>query len=271
MAISKRLPLNSPVGLHGSARGIWVADAASQSMRCFDPADAREVGQITLPEVPVSLTAVEDFVAVAFRSGQIAAFDLKTGAQIWNRAAGSAAHLKAGAHHIWAAEIGGDSFLAIDRSGWVRRFSAEGWSAFAPYEDGICWLSRDGMVAAQNYTEDNVRTTSLGTADGAGGMTACSNAVWLSAPQSLLLVEPRSMEVRSRLDAPEGPVPHLVCDDGKLAGGLNGVFVLNPMADARVHSLAIRPSSPLRGLGAAASKIWALESAEPLVHIADFI
>ncbi len=102
-------------------------------------------------------------------------------------------------------------------------------------------------------------------------MAVCANALWLSVEKRLMLVDQRTLAAKTFLDAPEGPVPHLICEDAKLIGGLNGVFVLNPMADARVHALPIETRSPLRGIAATASKVWALESAQPVVHIADLI
>jgi hypothetical protein len=61
-----------------------------------------------------------------------------------------------------------------------------------------------------------------------------------------------------------------MCKDGKLAGGSGTIFVLNPMTDMAIHTIGVQAQSPLRGIAATATKIWALESAGPLVHIADF-
>jgi hypothetical protein len=42
------------------------------------------------------------------------------------------------------------------------------------------------------------------------------------------------------------------------------------MTDMAIHTIGVQAQSPLRGIAATATKIWALESAGPLAHIADF-
>ena len=127
-------------------------------------------------------------------------------------------------------------------------------------------LSPEGVLEAPDG-----RTVSIREAVGAGAVTACANAVWISVQKGLLLIDQHELKHRATVDAPEGPVPHLICADGKIVGGHHGVFVLNPMTDHRAHPLPVQPKSPLSAIAANSAVVWALESAEPIVHITDLL
>jgi len=135
-----------------------------------------------------------------------------------------------------------------------------------PDPSGGYRLSPDGVLSAPDG-----RTLTIPEAAGAGAVAVCANGVWISVKDALLLINPYEMTHRATLAAPEGPVPHLLCADGKLVGGLHGVFVLNPMTDHRVHALPVQPKSPLAAIAANSAAVWALESAEPVVHITDLL
>ena len=272
MTKTVRLSLASPVALQGTERGIWIADRDSRSLVCFAAADGKQVRQISLAESPVALAAAEGFIAAGLASGAVVAFDAETGAELWKRTVGpGAVQLKGGPDRIWAAEREGGVLVSFDRAGAGSRVQAAHVQAFAALPGGVVWLSRDGVLAAHNVLESSPRTLPLGQGATAGGLAACANAVWVSIEKALLLVDQYEFQLRSTLAAPEGPVPHLICADGKLVGGLNGVFVLNPMTDARVHPLPVQPASPLSGIAATSELVWALESAQPVVHITQLL
>jgi hypothetical protein len=266
MTKTTRLPLASPVAMQGTARGIWVADRDSRSLVSFAAADATQVRTISLAEAPVAMAAAEGFVATALASGNVVAFETATGTEVWRRSLG-ATQLKSGTNHIWVVVHDGDALVSFDRSGAGSRVRAENVREFAALPDGVVWLSDDGVLIAHNVLESSPRTLLLPEGVTASGLAACANAVWVSIDKGLLLVDQYEFQLRSTLAAPEGPVPHLLCSDGKLVGGLNGVFVLNPMTDARVHLLPVQPQSQLAGIAASAEVAWALESAQPVVHI----
>ena len=98
-------------------------------------------------------------------------------------------------------------------------------------------------------------------------MAACANALWLSVEGALLLLASDSLEVRATLRAPEGPVPHLICFEGRLFGGSHGVFALEPAADAEVRVLLAKLPTPLRALAVSGTHLWALEAADSVLHI----
>jgi hypothetical protein len=218
----------------------------------------------------VAVACAKDFVAVGLGSGTVVALDPETGAEIWRRSLG-AMRLKSGPDCIWASERDKDELVSFDRSGASTRVRAENVRDFAALPTGVVWLSRDGVLAAHNVLESSPRTLPLPQGVTAGALAACANAVWVSIENGLLLVDQYEFQLRSKLSAPEGPVPHLLCSDGKLVGGWNGVFVLNPIADARVHPLPVEPQSPLTGIAATADVVWCLESAQPVVHITQLL
>jgi outer membrane protein assembly factor BamB len=262
-----RLAVASPVAMQGTERGIWIADADSHSLVCLTAAEGKQVAEISLEGAPVSMATAGGMVAAGLASGTVVAFDGESGAELWRRPGPAGARLKGEGNYIWAGA--GDSLAWFDRSGAGGRTAASGMRAFAPGADGVFWLSRDGVLSAYSVAGSGTRTLALPAASGGGAMAACANAIWVSVNNGLLLVEQYAMELRTTLAAPEGPVPHLICADGKLIGGLIGVFVLNPMTDARVHPLAVKPESPLRAIAANSSMVWALESARPVVHITE--
>jgi hypothetical protein len=270
MTKTVRLPLASPVAMQGTERSIWVADRDSRSLVSFAAADATQLRKISLGEAPVAMACAKDFVAAGLASGSVVGFDAETGAEIWRRSL-AAMQLRSGPDCIWAAERDRDELVSFDRSGASTRVRAENVQAFAALPTGVMWLSRDGVLAGHNVLERSPRTLPLPQGVTAGALAACANAVWVSIENGLLLVDQYEFQLRSKLTAPEGPVPHLLCADGKLIGGLNGVFVLNPITDARVHPLPVQPQSPLTGIAANADLIWCLESAQPVVHITQLL
>jgi hypothetical protein len=267
MTKTLRLSLASPVAMQGTERGIWIADRDSHSLVCLTADEGKQVAQVLMDGPPVAMAAAEGMVAAGLASGLVIAFDDVTGAELWRRPAPPGAQLKGNAKHIWAGA--GGALAWFDRTGSGGRIVASGMRAFAPGSEGVFCLSSDGVLSAYSVADSRTRTLALPAAAGGGAMAACANGIWVSVTNALLLVEQYALEVRATLAAPEGPVPHLICADGKLAGGLNGVFVLNPLTDARVHPLAVKPESPLSALAANSSMVWALESARPVVHITE--
>jgi outer membrane protein assembly factor BamB len=271
MADAVRLPIAEPVALEGGRQWMWVADRPTQSLKAFRAEDAGAVRSLQLPGPPVTLAGADGFICAGLASGNIVAIEEDSGRELWqNSAFRGAMHMRSGGELVWATEPDGGSLLAFDRSGPVARVPAEGLLAFAPANGQVLWLSKDGVLVACDMTGKATKTEVLPQPFAAGATVCCANALWFSVTNGLLMIDLLSLQTRSVLTAPEGPVPHLICRDGKLAGGSSTVFVLNPMTDMSVHALGVRPQSPLRGIAATATKVWALESADPVVHIADF-
>lgn len=265
------LPLKSPVAITAIQRRIWIADQEPPSLASFDPASGQMLSRIALDDRPVAASATADFVSAGMSSGVVAAFDPSTGKQVWRRAVSSGSlQLKPTRDRLWAWDRQAGAFLAFDFSGAVSRLVAQAATLFTPGADGVYWLSAAGMLGFRPRVQGDGLTAQLPSGiEGAGAMVVCANALWLSVPDALLLLDLRSLELRARVAAPEGPVAHLICDDVRLFGGSRGVFLLDPRADAEIHPLPLTLQSPLRGLAVASQKLWVLESAEPLVHILD--
>ena len=271
MSKTLRLPLKQPVAITGANGRIWIADEESQSLASFEPASGELLSRMVLDDKPVALSAAGGFVVVGTASGTLLAIDPDAGRKLWRGAASSGdLQLVAGRQHVWAWDRRASTLMAFDLSGVASRFEARGFTAFAPSRDGVYWLSAGGVLGFRQRAEGEGFTAHLPSDVGpVGAMVVCANALWLSVPRGLLLLDMRSGELRARIDAPESSAPYLICDDGRLFGGSRGAFVLDPAADAKVRALPIAPQSPLRGLAVAANKLWALESAEPVAHIID--
>jgi hypothetical protein len=266
-----RLPLAEPVALEGSRQWIWVVDRPSHSLTAFRAEDAGPVRSLPLPEPPVALAACGGLLCVGLASGSIIAFEEESGSELWRNAAFHRdMQMRSGGELIWASEPDGGALLAFDRSGLVTRVPTEGLRAFAPAKNQVFWLSKDNVLVASDLSGKTTRTEPLPQPFEAGAMVCCANALWFSGARHLLMIDLVSLQTRTSLAVPDGPVLHLICKEGKLAGGSNTIFVLNPMTDISIHKIGVRAQSPLRGIAATATKLWALESAEPIVHIADF-
>ena len=266
-----RLPLKRPVAITAMNGRIWIADEESQSIVGFDPANGEVLSRMALDDKPVAISAAAGFLAVGMASGALLACDPSAGKKLWQGTISSGElRLMPARERSWAWDRQASTLTAFDRSGIVSRLDAQGIIACAPSDDGVYWLSASGVLGFRPLAEGEGFTAHPPSGVGpTGAMVVCANALWLSAPAGLVLLDMRSLELRARLDAPESSVPHLICSDGRLFGGSRGVFVFDPAADAKVRALPLASQSPLRGLAVAADKLWALESAEPIVHIVD--
>ena len=266
---TERLPLKGPVAMAGGPQGIWVADDDSRSVALFDPDSARMASQVSLRDTPVTVAATAEFVGVALRAGDVSCFDAESGKELWQRSASSGdVQLKASRDRLWAWDRRASAFIAWDRAGTASRIEAEGVTAFAPDGDGIYWLSRTGIIGYRQRTRDKTVTMELPEyATRVGAMAVCAHALWLSVEGALVLVSQHPLEARATLRAPEGPVPHLICFEGRLFGGSYGVFALEPAADAEVRVLLARLQTPLRALAVSGTRLWALETGDSVVHI----
>jgi outer membrane protein assembly factor BamB len=269
MSETLRLPLRNPVAMTGARRRIWIADEDSSSLAVFDPASGHLVLQIGLDDKPVAASAAAGFVVAGTASAVVTAYDPNTGQELWRRAASSGdLELKPSHDYVWVWDRQASSLISFDLSGNASRLDARGAIMFTPAPNGIYWLSANGTLGFRSQDQRDSLTTQLPPGVlSIGAMVVCANVLWLSIPDALLLFDLRSLELRATLKAPEGPVSHLICDNGRLFGGSRGVFLLDPAADANAHSLPITLQSPLRGLAVAGENLWALESTEPLVHI----
>jgi hypothetical protein len=270
MAETLQLSLSRPVAITAAGGRIWIADNASASLAGFDPRSARLAVQIALAGRPVALAAGSEFVAAGLDNGLIAAYEPATGKELWRGAAGSAnLRLKAAGERLWAWDREAATLAAFGVSGAVAaRLDTPGIAAFAPVPGGVAWLTAGGSLCSYSLMGDADGAAELPSGSGPfGDLLACANALWLSAPGTLVLIDLRNLAWRVTLPAPEGPVSHLACADGRLFGGERSLFVLDPAADARARPLLADLLSPLLGLAATQERLWALERAGAVVHI----
>jgi hypothetical protein len=253
----------------GAREGIWIVDAASKSAALFDAASASISRRIEVPGAPIGISTTNELVAVALENGDVVTFGARDLEPRWHRAAGSNdLQLKASRDRVWAWDRGASVFLMWDAAGVSERFDATGATAFAPTDTGVYWLSAAGLVAFNAHAGKSFTARLPNHVLPAGAMVACANSLWISIDGGLLLTSLDSGEPRATLSAPEGPVPHLVCFHGRVfGGGVRAVFAIEPAADNNARSLAVSLRSPLLGLGVSGTHLWALESAEPIVHV----
>src|SRR5262249_35352998 len=156
---------------------------------------------------------------------------------------------------------GSGVLLRCTRDGVENQLRAHGVE-FAPGRDAVSCRSVDGTITTCDPAGHEAPAIRLPEdARPTGAIVVCANESGVSVPAGVLVVSRCAREVKSRLAAPEGPVPHLICDgSGRLFGGSRGVFTLDPAADARVRPVTVPLASPVRGLAAAGIRLWVLES-----------
>ena len=269
-----RLKLKSPVALAASTRDIWIADAGAPALARFDPAGGEPTRAIALPAAPTALAGAGSLIVAGLATGALVAFDGEPGTELWremdDRDRGDWL-LRAAGDAIWAWKRESGELLRCTRSGVEARLRMEGQS-FAPGRDVVYCLSADGLITTHDATGSRGASVRLpGDAQPTGATVVCANAFWVSVPDALVLVNARSLEVKAKLAAPEGPVAHLICDGQQLFGGSRGVFTLDPAVDGRVRPVAVTLGSAVGGLAAARSRLWVLESAAPIVHLIDVL
>lgn len=264
-----QLTSHAPLAIAGTDAGVWLAERTSSTLLRLAAIDAHRETSATLDEVPVALAASRNLLAVATAEGAVRALDPASGQERWRNASDAVTRALRVYRDQVCSALEGPS-LQCHRAGQAsRRFSTPDLAAFTLADDGVFWLSargtltrtdRDGSVLARLQLPDDARPS--------GAMTICANALWISAPQSLLLVNPMTFTHNATLAAPEGPIALLAGDlNGRLYGGERGVFVFDPAADALVRSTSVRAASPLCGLTVSGVTVWALESGPPVVHI----
>ena len=270
--MSKLAPLGLTGALSMTAGGgsVWIADTASKSAVRYDPASARVAGKIGLESAPLDITWAGGILAFALEGGGVAAHDAASGRPLWRAATAAAGSLRlsSGPDCIWAWEPGGVKAWAFDLGGGVVRYTLWPIASLAAVSSAAYILGADGRLGYQEAGQPLSDAEPLKARSSSwGAMAACANALWVSAANSLILVDRRTLAIRATLAAPEGPVPHLVCDDGRLMGGLHSAFLFDPAADGKVRPLDVHSRSSWRAIAATSSCLWLLETGEASVQI----
>lgn len=261
------LPLERPVGIAGSRRGIWLADAASRTIVRCDAASARVALRIPLDDEPTALAVSGELVAVAVASDRIVAFAESDGRMAWARA-GAGARLAASRDRVWTWNRGSSDLAAWDHAGVRQPVEAPEIAEVAPATGGVYWLSVEGRLGFRSLAGTEARSGTLPLeATSPGSIVVCAGSLWVSVAQALLLVDMRTLAVRVSLPAPDGPVRHTVCHENRLFGGARTVFAVEPAADEAVRELVVPLASPVSGLAASGTHLWVLEQERTGAHI----
>jgi hypothetical protein len=207
---------------------------------------------------------------VALRNGSVLAYNIATRDIAFRRSVASAhVRLQSGGERLYAATAGDTSgLIQLAPDSGLSRLEAPGIATFAPGALGVYWISADDTLRFSHQGATQAVDLPIRFANRTGAMVVCANSLWVSVTDALVLISATTLEIRSELAAPEGPVRHLICDGGqRIIGGTRGVFVLDPSVDDDVRRIDLDSASELQALVAAGDRIWALESAEPTVHI----
>jgi hypothetical protein len=248
-----------------------VLAAASDGMRVWCAAGGRliayEPGGSPLLEAPqppglLALAAAGALVAAALEPGIVAWLDPDDGTERLRHPVGGDLLVAAGGDSVWALDRRSQRAWRLTDVGVLTEpVSVAGVDQFVPQGNRLWWTSRE-----DTFLRGGLRPVDLGVgADTRGGMTVCAGSVWISVRGGLLRVGAWDAEQGLPLEAPEGPVRHLTCAGGILAGGSGrqGLFVLDPSIDAGVRHLPVDIGGELDFLVASHSVIWAVPAGRP--------
>ncbi len=262
------LDLETPVAAIGKAGQVWFADGASNSVVRYDAQTGSRLENLELDVTPVDLAIVSDAIAIASQNGLVLWHSINTGREIYRVSISSAnLALKADNKVLWVLDREHSKLVAFDYTNKIREIKTGSVKDFAVGRGKVYWLSYEGAITCHDSNAGVQDETKALTTDQTGSISYCANSLWISVTDGLMMASVLSLEAGNILPAPEGPVPHLICNDGAIIGGKQGLFVLDPSTDNNIYPVDISLRSELCALVGADNCIWALESDEPLVHI----
>ncbi|RVX40536.1 hypothetical protein EDD27_2947 [Nonomuraea polychroma] len=155
---------------------------------------------------------------------------------------------------------GGGEIWAV-AGGQARRLTGPGRLAEPVELTGLDSCAVEGERLWWTSTRDTLlrggpREIDLGPRE-RGGMAVCAGSLWISVRGGLLRVSAWSGEPRRLVEAPDGPVPFLVCANGVLAGGGRDLFALAPAGGAALRVIKLGLRAPVALVIAAGKHIWA--------------
>jgi hypothetical protein len=238
---------------------VWCA--AGGRLVAFEPTGSPLL-EAPEPAGLLALAAVHDVVVAALEPGIVTWLDPDAGTERLRRPVGGDLVVAAGGDSVWALDRRSQrAWRLTDMGVLAEPVSLAGVDQFAPEGNRLWWTARHDTLL-----RGGARPVDLGVgADARGGMTVCAGSVWISVSDGLLRVGAWAAELGPPLEAPEGPVRHLACAGGILAGGSGrqGLFVLDPSIDAGVRHLPVDLGGELDFLVASHSVMWAIPAGRP--------
>jgi hypothetical protein len=243
----------APVAAAADGETVWCV--AEGRLLSFEAAGS-PLDDVPAPSGLGSLAAADGTLAAALSPGVVTWLDPREGVVRTQLPVGGELEVLSGGGTVWA----------FDRSrGRARRLAGVGTlgepvtlagaDRAAPDGERIWWTSSE-----DTFLHGGDRQVDLGVGPGErGGLVACGGSIWVSVAQALLRVGAWAAELGPPFAAPEGPVQHLVCAGGILAGGSGrrGLFALDPSIDADVRHLDVDLGGELGHLVATRSIVWA--------------
>jgi hypothetical protein len=261
------LALPGPV-YAAASDGATVWCAAAGRLLAYEP-DGAVLLEAPEPAGLRALAAAPGVVVAVVEPGIVAWLDPGTGGERLRRPLGGELTVVAGGNAVWALDrASGRAWRQADVGVLTEPVRLGDVDWLAPQGDRLWWTSRHDSLL-----RGGTRPVDLGVGpEGRGGMTVCAGSVWVSVRGALLRVGAWAAELGPPVEAPEGPVPHLACGGGVLAGGSgrHGLFLLDPSIDAGVRHLDIDLGGELDFLVATRSIAWAIPAGRAEARLVAF-
>jgi hypothetical protein len=231
---------------------VWVA--AGDTLAAFEP-DGTEALRRPSPGL-ASLAPAPEGVVAARGHGVVLWFD-GAGKEVAQRPVGSAVALLGAADGAYCVDATSGRAWAVAGAGTLGPPVAVPGVAGATVARGaIWWTSHHDTVL-----RGNGREVDLGVP--AAAIAGCAGSVWASVDATLLRVGAWGGDISPPLAAPFGPAL-LSCGDGRLVGAsADGVFVLDPSADAGVRALDVEIGEAPAIVVATRTAAWLFSAARP--------
>jgi hypothetical protein len=266
--VQKRTIVELPdrsVAAAGGGDTVWCA--AGGRLLAFTEDGTRRL-DVPLADRVTALAAGPALLVAVLASGAIVWLDAQRGGVLIERPIGGAPTLVSGGGAVWA----------IDRStsrAW--RLGERGTLGPPRAIPGVDHVAADGdrlwwTTTTATALHDFERTVDLDlSARDSGAMAVCAGSVWISVPGGLARVGAWAAEKGMTVTAPFGPAPFLTCAGGVLVGAsAQGVFVLDPSADADARTLDVDTNGDIGALVAVGRTAWifsALRAEAQLVSV----
>jgi len=252
-----RLPAPAQAAAGGTAT-VWCA--AGDQLLSFDQFG---VPRLTHPLSDVrSLATVGETVAAVIGERSLAWINGETGEIKRQEELAGRSFLASGGGAIWVIESDtGSARRVIGPGKTSKSISVRDVGGVASDGDQLWWFS-----TRERFVREEQHVIALNqTINGPAAMTLCSGSVWLGVGGGLLSISAWNGQTRPMLPIPVGDASHLTCGAGILVGGSSeGLFVLDPSADADVRRLDAAVPGQLGHLVATRFVAWAFSADSPV-------
>jgi hypothetical protein len=221
---------------------------------------------VAAPRHVVAMVALQDTLVLVVEPGIVVWLDAKSGEEAARQPVGGQLHLSGSPDGACLLDRASGRGWILHSSGGLSEPAAIHGADKAVFASGRYWY----VTRHDTLLHGGPAPIELGVGpDMRGDIVVCVGSVWVSVPDGLLRVGSWDGQLGPLVPAPEGPVPHLACQGGRLVGGSGrqGLFVLDVAADADARHIDIDAGGDLTSLVATTTAAWAFPTETAVARV----